>query len=97
MDQTLNDSDKLTNYRGLFNSILVNELEKKRSIYKKQTDNNNNESCKRKKYSCQSSIQMWLNSCCKKLKELNNEHAKVLLEFKQFIQFPDLYSELYNL
>ena len=39
----------------------------------------------------------WLDLCIKDLKELNDEHAKILNHHKQFIQFPDLYSDLYNL
>jgi hypothetical protein len=39
----------------------------------------------------------WLKICCNKLKQLNIEHVKILNEQKHFVQFPDLYSELYNL
>jgi hypothetical protein len=91
----------LANYRGLFSNILINVIEKRRSF---NTNSNNSKSGqqeeeavaadnlnKRKKY------QSWLQNCCKKLKDLNKEHAKVLQEYRSLVQFPDLYSELYNL
>ena len=97
----MNDSEKLVNYRGLFNNILVNELEKKRcnkkQSDKQETENSSGNNNKRKKLHSFQSIQTWLINCCKKLKDLNAEHANVLLEYKQFVQFPDLYAELYNL
>ena len=92
----------MTNYRGLFSNILINEIEKRRSSNNINSNNSKSDQQeeeavaadnlnKRKKY------QSWLQNCCKKLKDLNKEHAKVLQEYRSLVQFPDLYSELYNL
>lgn len=42
-------------------------------------------------------ITRWLDSTCTKLEELNAEHCRVLVEYKNLIRLPDLYAELYNL
>ena len=80
-DVQLNDSDKLINYRNLYRGLLIHELNKNHSKF-----NNNN-----------FTIQNWLNTCCMKLKKLNQEHSQILSRLKKSIQFPDLYAELYNL
>ena len=98
----MNDTEKLISYRDLFCNILVNELEKKRNPFKnaqqqQQQQNPSGTGSDKIQNSSSDQILKWLNTCCAKLKSLNQEHAKVLLELKQYVQFPDLYAELYNL
>ena len=82
LDNTeLNEAEKLYNFQELFFDLLMNELVKNR----RQEDGQ------------LSRVKAWLNTCCSMLKELNREHSKVLVEFKNLVQFPDLYAELYNL
>lgn len=100
LDETsLNDSEKIKNYRSLYNEILLDELEK--GCSGKDTSFLNNAYLNNSKFdkncSIKQNISFWLNTCSSKLKELNSEHAKILAEYKNFIQFPDLYAELYNL
>lgn len=74
----------------MYYDIVVNELEKSRagpSVSKTNEERNQTKD----------QIKTWLTNCCTKLKELNLEHARILLEQKQYVQFPDLYAELYNL
>lgn len=85
-DQNLADIEKIKKYRDLYQEILLNQLEKKQS----QTVDQN-------KVLTKEFMSLWLNNCCKKLKDLNAEHSNLLGKLKQFVQFPDLYAELYNL
>ncbi len=39
----------------------------------------------------------WLRACRGQLRELNEEHSRILANCKSSVQFPDLYAELYNL
>ena len=42
-------------------------------------------------------ITKWLSTTCAMLEELNAEHSRILSEYKNLVQFPDLYAELYSL
>jgi len=80
-DPQLNDSEKLSNFKELFRSLLIHEMGK-RPVGKQLANEAINE---------------WIQRCCVKLKELNVEHSNILFKCKSLIQFPDLYAELYNL
>ncbi len=83
-ERNLYDMSKIRHHRALYLEILLYELENNRGR-NQSLFNNRNE------------IQIWLDTCCLKLKQLNYEHAKILIEQKPFVQYPDLYAELYNL
>lgn len=72
-------------YRDIYQEILLSRLEKKQA----QIEQN--------KVLNKEFLKVWLINCCKKLKELNAEHLKILNLLKDVVQFPDLYAELYNL
>lgn len=78
-DVQFNDSDKITNYKDLFRSLLIHEISKRPHKLAVQQ------------------IQQWIHTCAIKLKKLNQAHSDILAKYKKNIQFPDLYSELYNL
>lgn len=72
-------------YKTIYQEILLTRLEK------------NQAQMEQKKILNKEFLRLWLINCCKKLNELNAEHSKILNKLKNFIQFPDLYAELYNL
>nr|ASL70612.1 nuclear receptor [Brachionus koreanus] len=84
-EQNLAISDTVKMYRAIYQQILLSRLEKKQTQIE-QTKILNKEF-----------LNVWLINCCKKLKELNAEHSKILNLLKDDVQFPDLYAELYNL
>ncbi len=88
----MSNSEKLTSYRDLFSDILLDELLKNHKLDSLKSCLNENRTVINEE-----KLSHWLKTCCNKLKELNVEHVKILNEQKNFVQFPDLYSELYNL
>lgn len=72
-------------YKTIYQEILLTRLEK------------NQAQMEQKKILNKEFLSLWLINCCKKLKELNAEHLTILNKFKNLIQFPDLYAELYSL
>jgi hypothetical protein len=87
------------NYHQLFADIFLNEVLKKSYTSQKLTKSKNvhDSFLNSSRQLTYEAILEWLNKSCAKLKELNKEHAKILMELKKFVQFPDLYAELYNL
>jgi hypothetical protein len=96
----LNDFAKIKTYRQLFLEILLNELNRPRRLASASFSSSSQQSSSTPGASVvvsRNDVEIWLNTCCIKLKQLNYEHAKILIEYKQYVQFPDLYAELYNL
>ena len=91
-DHTLTDKEKIANYYSLFHDLVIDELLKSRT----RVDGEDGVS-KGGKFFSRDELTVWVNTCCAMLKRLNQEHTRILMEQKQFVQFPDLYAELYNL
>nr|ASL70501.1 nuclear receptor [Brachionus rotundiformis] len=84
-EQSLVISDTVKMYKAIYQEILLTRLEKRQAQMEQSKVLN-------KEF-----LNIWLINCCKKLKELNAEHSKILNNLKDVVQFPDLYAELYNL
>lgn len=95
-DQSLNDRDKIASYQSLYHDIVVNELLKNRSADNKDHSLNTRTATAAQQVT-KDDLVLWVRTCGLKLKRLSDEHVKILNEYKQSIQFPDLYAELYNL
>ncbi len=93
----MNDFGKIKNYRHLFFEILLNELDKPTAALTRRLKSTTTGVLGGGVGGSRADIEIWLNTCCIKLKQLNYEHAQILIEHKQSVQFPDLYAELYNL
>ena len=77
------------NFQNLFYDILFNQLKMKKI--------SNCEDDKEGISYDDNTITEWIKTSSNKLTELNNEHLRVLNQLKHHVQFPDLYTELYNI